>query len=152
MATQKHICTKFSSCAYTQIYPNSGICSVSIKHKLLQGICGPMLLCGSYVPPTQQHTTFITGHAMAHMVRCQTLTSETWLQSQVSPHGICGIQNGTEAGISPSTLVLLSLLLHQSSIFIHSSPMSHIHPSPMSHIHSHHHQHYTMLVSDNIIT
>jgi len=37
---------------------------------------------------------------------CQPFIVEAWVQSWVSPCGICGLQNGTGTGFSPSTLVV----------------------------------------------
>jgi hypothetical protein len=45
------------------------------------------------------------GHATAHMVSCQSLTTEAQLQSQSSPYGICGEKCGTGTGFSPIIVV-----------------------------------------------
>jgi hypothetical protein len=37
----------------------------------------------------------VEGCALAEVVTQQPLTMETWVQSQVSPYGICGGQNDT---------------------------------------------------------
>jgi hypothetical protein len=42
---------------------------------------------------------------MTQVVTHRPITTEAWVQSRVSPCGICGGQSGTGTGFSPSTSV-----------------------------------------------
>jgi hypothetical protein len=55
----------------------------------------------------------ISGHTTAQAVRLQPLASQTQVQSQTSPCGICGAKSGTFD-------LSLSIIFHQCSTLIHS--------------------------------
>jgi hypothetical protein len=62
------------------------------------------------------------GRAMVQAAMHRSVTAEGRLQSPTSLYGICGIQNGTGTGLSPSTFLFpfhipTMLLTH---LFIHS--------------------------------
>ena len=52
---------------------------------------------------------------ISHAVSCQPLTTETWIQSQASPRGICGGKCGNETGSSLSISVLLCQYHHTNA-------------------------------------
>ena len=63
------------------------------------------------------------GSAMAEVVSCQPVTTETLVKFQARPCGICSGQNGTGTGFPPNTSVFPSQ--HHSI----STPYSFIHMS-----------------------
>jgi hypothetical protein len=69
---------------------------------------------------TYQHSC-----AMDQAVSHQPFGAQVWVQSQASPHEICGGQNGTCTGSSPSTSVFLSVLFHQCTRLIHDVSKEH---------------------------
>jgi hypothetical protein len=71
--------------------------------------------CG--ITGTVNSYTMQRGCAMAEVISCQPLTTETLVKSQANLCGIYSGQNDKRTGFPPSTLVLF----HQCSILIHSS-------------------------------
>jgi hypothetical protein len=59
------------------------------------------------------------GRAMDQAVSRRPLTAEAWVPARVSPCGICGGQNGTGSGFSPSSSVFPCR--HHSTIAPYSS-------------------------------
>jgi hypothetical protein len=56
---------------------------------------------------------------MAEVVICCSLTTKAWACIQVSQHRICGGQNGTGTGFSPSFLVSPSISFHHGSPYLY---------------------------------
>lgn len=134
LSMQKHICTKFSSCAYTQTYTNRGIFSLSVKNNLLQWTHGPLCFA---------HFCGVVAMYLSHVntqYLLQTLTWLRWLPASLSPQR--PRFNSTRFHVVfVRNKMALRKVFHQVPRFsCHcystSAPHSFIHISPIPHNHS----------------